>query len=111
MLHHREPGRDKSERDPGITQCRPAPQRHGSRRAADRRGGADPERRFDRQGEIERDAGAEKHREPQDPAVAFGRKRPGKSKQRPEAAARRRAKTLARGRQIRHRRPSRVSRD
>ncbi len=111
LLRHREPGRDKGEGDPGIAQCRPAAQRHGDRGGGDGRRAADPGRRFARQGKIERDAGAEKHRQPQNPAVAFGRERLGKTSQWPEEAARRRAKTLARRRQIRHRRPSRVSRE
>ena len=77
LLHHRKPGGDKSQHDGRIAQRRPAAQPQRERDGAFCQGEPDPQLRFDRQGEIKRDPGGEKHRDPQDPSVTFGGQRLG----------------------------------
>src|SRR5207244_11504403 len=71
---------------------------------------------LDGRGEIQRDAGAEKHRQPQDAAVGFGGKSFGQCREWPPAPLRCRAEPVTPAgkirRQLRHgRRTSRVVRD
>ena len=65
---------------------------------ADGCGDADPARRLDRQREIQRYAAAEEYRQPQDPALAFGRQRVAQRAERQQHPAWRLAPAVVRNR-------------
>jgi hypothetical protein len=100
-----EPGGEYGQQQRRLEPRRPPPQQESERNAEHDRGHPRPQRRFETQGEIERDAAAERDRQPQPSPLSFGSERLGELAREAPAPIRRRAEPTARDRPIRHRRP------